>query len=505
MIYNFEESYDESIAERICRINDVDPRELCIDDFTPDMNMDLLVKFREKILSLKDARFFIVGDYDCDGICGLAIIKKLLDDLGIRNNYYIPSRSKEGYGLNMNIVKTAIDNGFDVLLTIDNGIVANDELRYAKENGLTTLVIDHHEYLDEPDCDMYLHPDLFAEEYHDMCAGGLACLLSISFRDDSLSKVYGGLATLADMVSVLRYNRYLLKEMMRILDSEDIHTIRLLLGNNELSYDSLSFNVIPKINAVSRLDAYGNVNHVVRYLLSDRQKCLPYLKNIETINRKRQELTRKNYELALNMIDDSAKVIVVRSPEFIEGICGLIANKLMNAYHKPAIVLSEADGKLKGSGRSPNGCNLYEYLYGTKDLFETFGGHAQALGLSLDEKNYDGLISFIEENELMYQEVAKDVVLLRDEDLDFRTYEDIEGLRPFGTGFPEPLIGVAHCAGMKKMVMAKKYPKFFLNNICSAISFNTAYLDKEFDTMIGHLKKDNYYRDKLSLFIEELI
>ncbi|MEE3409201.1 MAG: DHH family phosphoesterase, partial [Erysipelotrichaceae bacterium] len=196
-----------SLKDTICQINGVELSSLDVSDFKVD-DLKILNDFKDHLLSLKDKRFFIVGDYDCDGICATAIMKRLFDDLNIASNYYIPSRAKEGYGLNMRIVDTAADHGFDVLLCVDNGIIANEQLRHARERGLHTLVIDHHEYQDDPDCDAFLHPNLFDEKYADMCAAGLCALLSSSIREDDLTLVYGGLATLAVMVQVLGYNRY---------------------------------------------------------------------------------------------------------------------------------------------------------------------------------------------------------------------------------------------------------------------------------------------------------
>ena len=305
----------------------------------------------------ENKKIYIYGDYDCDGICATTIMMKLLSDLKIKANYYIPSRSKEGYGLNDKIVDTAVENGFDVLLCVDNGIVAADQLNKARLAGLLTFVIDHHEYKQLPDCDGILHPDLFPEKYHDMCAAGICALLANSFKEDSLNFAYGGLATLADMVSVFDYNRYLMKKMLTVLKNEDIYPIKFLLGA-DISYENLSYNVIPKINAVSRLDEYMNVNYVVRYLLDNSNGCQKYLNKIETINTQRKELSKAMAGKAKRLMDERHDLVIVRSDSFKEGLCGLIANRLMNECGKAVLVLSESDEELKGSGRAPKGADL---------------------------------------------------------------------------------------------------------------------------------------------------
>ena len=504
MSYRFNTA-NSAIIDRVCEINNISAQNLDISNFKPDYEIDLLKDFKEKILSLKDKRFFIVGDYDCDGICATAIMKKLLDDLKISNNYYIPSRSKEGYGLNEKIVDTAIENGFDVLLCVDNGVVAKEELLKARNNKITTLVIDHHEYSDIPDVDGLLHPVLFPEEYDDMCAGGLCALLSNSFRYDEYTTVLGGLATLADMVRVFGYNRFLLKEMIALLNNNIFVPINYLSGTSLFTYEGLSFNVIPKINAISRLEEKMNVNHMVRFLLNYNDEANQYLNTIEAINKQRKELTKSMVSLSQRLIDDSKDVIVLKSDVFVEGLCGLIANRLMYEYNKPVIILSVCGTQLKGSGRSPKGSNLYAYLKNTENLFTAFGGHAQAVGLSIDDDKYDSFIEYIDNNSFTYPEIEKDVLVIRQNDIDESLIEQLDMLKPFGSGFEEPLIGINELQIEKSIIISKGYPKFILNDNLEAIGFNSEFAHKQFNMIIGKLKRDDYYHNKLSMIIEDLI
>ena len=503
MNYVFNED-NSSLIERICNINNVKLEDLDVSGFSVDYDNELLIKFKDGLLDNKDKKFLVVGDYDCDGICATAIIKRLLDDLNIKNNFYIPSRSKESYGLNNKIVETAIQNEFDCLFMVDNGVVASEQLSLCKQANIKTFIIDHHEYEDKPDCDYFLHPNLFNEDYYDMCAGGLCALFSNSIRYDDLTTVYGGLATLADMVTVLKYNRYLLKKMMEILTSKDIYQINFLLGRNTCSYEGLSFNVIPKINAVSRLDEYLNVNHVVEYLLSDHDGCANYYGRIDTINKMRKDYTKTMCEKALSIIKNDSDVIIAYSEDFKEGLCGLVANKLLSDFSKPIIILALVDGELRGSGRSPKGINLYEYLK-PLDIFNAFGGHANAVGLTMDLDKLDVLKQYIVNNPLEVSEEYNDVIVLDSDDLSFDTYNQICRLEPYGTGFKQPLLCLRNVEYSQKYVIANKYPKFVLNRQCDAISFNSSFLNAEFTDMIGRLRKDDYHKDKLSFNIEDLL
>ena len=492
------------LKQRICNINNIEEEILDVSDLKVDYELQILKDFRNRLLSDKDKRFFIVGDYDCDGICATVVIKKLFEDLGIESNYYIPSRSKQGYGLNNDIVKTAYDNGFKALICVDNGVVAYDQMAYARSLGLKTYVIDHHEYEKQIEVDGFLHPNLFPKQYSDMCAAGLSCLLSNSFRHDDLTSVYGGLATLADMVSVFGYNRYLLKQMIEILGRGQILPIMYLLAGNEVSYDSLSYNVIPKINAVSRLEEMMNVNYVVRYLLDNSAQCMKYLNKIEEVNRTRKDLTTQMSALAERLCDNRKNIILVRSDVFKEGLCGLIANRLLSLYGKPVIILAQKNKELKGSGRAPAGFDLFGYLSEAKQLFNAYGGHAQAVGLSMNEENYDQLISFIESHDFEFESSDKDALYLKQEELNDDVIRQIEELQPYGTGFRQPLL-CTEGNYQKRFVIKGRYPKFVLRENLDAISFDPAFIDRDFTRMIGHLKYDSYHKGKLSFVIEDLI
>lgn len=502
MKYLIEKS-NKSIKQRICDINNVDIDKLNVDDFKVD-DIEIVNEFKEKLLSYSDKRFFIVGDYDCDGICATTIMKKLFDDLNIKSNYYIPSRSKEGYGLNTKIVDIVKDNGFDILVTVDNGVACIEEIKYANKLGIKVFVIDHHEYSEAPVCEGFLHPNLFDEKYSDMCAGGLCCLLSNSIREDIYTTVLGGLATLGDMVSVFNYNRYLLKKMISLLNTNDIVPIKLLLGKNEISYQSLQFNVIPKINAVSRLDEFMNVNLVVRYLLLNTDNVYDYYSKIELINSKRKELTKVETSLAESMIANE-DFIIVSSNDFKEGLCGLIANKLMYQYNKPVLVLSENNGVLKGSGRGPSGFNLYDYLNDISSIFDNYGGHAQAVGLTIQKDKLNELWDYINLHPFEIIEDNKAAISINQSEVDFNLLKEIDELAPYGTGFVEPLFVIEDPVISKTFMVQGKYPKFTLGNNFDSISFNPDHKSRSFSKMIGKIAKDNYHKNNISMTIEELI
>ena len=488
-----------TLRERIIASARIDEALLDISSYQ-DIHIEEVEAFRTTLLSLKDRRFLIVGDYDCDGISSTTIMKRLFDHLGIASNYTIPSRHKEGYGLHTDTVKMAKEHGFEAILTVDNGVAAKEEIALAKDLGLKVLVIDHHEYEERPDVDAFLHPSILHYGYDKLCAGGLCTLLADTFYEDDLIDVLGGLATQADMVGVLGYNRFLLKRMKRILETKEIWPIRFLSDKGRLDYDELSFSVIPKINALSRLGY--NVNILVKYLLSDRNTCRETAKQIDKINRERQSKTREMAERAKGKVREEDELLLISDESFEEGLCGLLANRLLQSYQKPVIILKADESEYKGSGRSVSGFNLYEYLKGFPS-FKTFGGHDRAVGLSLEKGDYEAFINYIDTHVPLYEQVFTDAVVIDENEMDMENFLEYESLKPFGMDFPEPVFALRDPSILRTYYVKDLYPKFRLGNGMDAISFEKTEIPDVYDSFIGKLQRDRYRPGQLLFLIED--
>ena len=491
-----------NILDNIYLINNIQKSDLEIDRFDNIDYHQSLIGFKDKLLTLRDKHILIVGDYDCDGICATTITKRLLEHLGINNSYYIPSRIDEGYGLSEKIVSIAHKHHYDAIITVDNGVSATSSIFLANSLGIKVMIIDHHEYVDIPDCYGFIHPNLLDKDFNKLSAGALCYLLSTLFYEDDYSLVLGGLSILSDMVGVLNYNRYLLKKMMNILNTSDIYQIKLLNGAS-VDYDSLSFNAIPKINAVSRMGY--NANILVKYFLSDKDECIKLLDSINKINDYRKNETKTECDLALSMLNRKDKLALIVSSEFKEGICGLIANRISLNYDVPCIVFSKKDGLLKGSGRSRENFNIYEYLLDTKDLFTSFGGHGQACGVCIEESRFDELKSYVDSHELELLDYQKDVISVEQSDIDFDLFNKIDSLKPFGIDFKEPLIHIKDFEYKSKFLIKNKYPKFTVDNKLSAISFNEYDSYRQFSDLYAYIRKDDYHAGAVSLLIEDLL
>lgn len=504
MEYSFYKK-EGSILDAFYAINNIKPADLETAGFSCSSDHECLLDFRDKLLARSDRKVLIVGDYDCDGICSTAIMKRLLDRLGIVSNFYIPSRIKEGYGLSREIVEKADKYGFPLIICVDNGVVATEALNYAKERCIEVMIVDHHEYEENPDCLCLVHPSLLPSPYDDLCGGGLCYLISDLFYKDPLSLVYGGLATLADMVSVFGFNRWLLRSMISVLNRDRVYQIDLLCDRRVAAYDydDLSFSVIPKINAISRMEPLANVNMMVRYLLSDYQSCEKAAFDIRKINEERKRLTNEAVSLARRVMTDRDGIIWIYDPSFHEGLLGVIANRFMNELHRPVIVATECSDGYKCSGRAPDGCDIHAYLSLRKELYLQFGGHCQAVGLTVSADCIDEFREYVLNGKLEYG--CQPVIEIGIDDLDMKILTALETLKPFGTDMKEPLFVLRNPDIYKKTIMAAKYPKYLLRGSVSAISFNESHKERSFSDMIGHIRRDSFRKSTISFMIEDLI
>lgn len=464
---------------------------------------EALLTFKKTFETLKSEKFLIVGDYDCDGICATAIIKRLLTHLNIEHLFYIPSRSKEGYGLNDDIVKMAKKNNITVIFTVDNGASAYEPIELATSLDIKVMVLDHHEYAKQVECFGFIHPNLLSKPFQKLSAGGLATLFSSLFYEDELSIVYGGLSIIGDAVGVLGYNRLLIKKMYEILNTGRIYQMNLLNESSKFDAHSINYFCIPKINAVSRLDY--NSNLLVKYLLGDYAYCLKEINTITKINNERKNISSKLSKDILNNYDKSKKINIIVGEDYLEGICGLIANRIMYSTGKPTIVFNKKDGILKGSGRSPEGFNIYEYLKAKEDLFLTFGGHENACGLSLNEEKFAYLCAYIDDCDIEIKEVYEDVYLIDINDVNFDLLSKIKKLEPFGVDLKEPLLAIKDFEYQNKTLVSNRFSKYFINDQLSAISFKNGDLNKEFEGFIGHIEEDTYRKNALVFTIEDFI
>ena len=430
----------------------------------------------------------IMGDYDVDGVSSTYILYKGLTGLGVKCDKFIPHRITDGYGLHEPAILDAYEAGVQVILTCDNGIAAANEIRLAKELGMTVVVTDHHEvpYNDDeagtrhyiiPDADAVIDPKRPEDDgvFKEICGAVVAwkfvwCLYrkfgnENEFKNSDFLEI-ASLGTVCDVMELQHDNRAIVKEGLKKMQNTSNIGLQALLevlglkGKTLTSYD-YGFKIGPCINAEGRLDTANEAFDLL--VETDYQKALEKAAQMRDLNVERQELTKQGMEEAFKIIDaemQDDKVLVVYLPEVHESIAGIIAGKVRERYCKPAFVLTKGDGDfLKGSGRSIEAYSMYNKMVEVKDLMLGFGGHPLAAGLSLKEENLEKFRQELNARSGLtdadfIQKVMIDVIL----PVDFLTQsfiKQLEILEPFGKGNEKPVFAQSNVRATRAEIIGK--------------------------------------------------
>ena len=499
MKYNFIETND--IVYEYRKKHNLDLNKY--NDYDFNINEDAINIFYYKLLENKDLKFLIVGDYDCDGICSVAIINNLFDNLGIKKNYYIPSRIKEGYGLNKLIVDNAIKFKYEAILLVDNGVSCKEAIDYAYANNIKVFIIDHHKFDDKPRCEAFLHQDLLSDEYKYSSAGELCFLLTLSSYFDEYNLVLAGLTILSDYIQINSFNRYMLSVMLDCLKELNFEPIYLLNESSTYTGTSITYNVIPKINSISRNEKEDfNANHMVKFLLSNYPNLKEIATYINDINKKRKIETNNIFNNLISDIYDK-DYIFINSEDIKEGYCSSLSTKLSNYFDKPVFVLNKTGNLCKGSCRCQN-LDIHSLLL-NYPKYISFGGHEHACGLTINAVDVNDFINYLDTlNFKNIKESEEDVYIIDPNLVSDKLINEINYLGPFGNGYEMPIIGFKN-NNYPSTIIKNKYMKFFINDKVSAITFDEKYIGFQPKYIFGSLNKDNYHEGAFSLIIKGLI
>lgn len=458
--YNISEMLAKLIISR--EIEDVDMfLNGTLDDLKDPYRMKDMDKFVKRVEEAidKNEKICIYGDYDVDGITSITIMYKFLTSIGANVMYYLPDRLLEGYGLNKKALDSIKEEGAKLVITVDCGITAIDEVNYAKSIELDMCITDHHECAEVlPDAICIVNPKQKDDNTFSMLAGvGVAfkCITALAKRYnlsyDSYIKYLDivALGTISDIVPLVDENRIISKyglEMMN--DTKNVGLKALLNIINFKTVDStmVSFGMAPRINACGRM---GNARIAVELLLEkDKQKADNLAIELNNQNTKRQQVEKKIFQAAEKMIQkdhlDLKNSIVLYNENWHNGVIGIVASRLVNIYYKPVILLTKENGVIRGSGRCPIDFSLYDTLTKCKDQLIQFGGHELAAGLSIEENKIEEFTSKFEEvvTESIVGEPKQ--IIPVDEKIDYRDLniqllKDINTLRPYGQSNKEPV------------------------------------------------------------------
>lgn len=439
----------------------------------------------EKIKLNKKIR--IVGDYDVDGVISIYILYTALKRCNANVDYEIPDRIKDGYGININIIKQAKEDEIDTILTCDNGISAIEPIKYAKDLGITVIVTDHHDIPfveDENNIRKFISSNADAiinpkqkecnYKFKQLCGAGVVFkLVEVLYEKLNIDKKecyklaeFLAIATVCDVVDLVDENRIFVKKGLEFINNTTNLGLQELIRECELSDKNLSvyhlgFIIGPCINACGRLDS---AKKGLSLLLSDEEdEAVKLAKELVKLNEERKDMTIKGVESAIEIIEKNGmmndKVFVIYIPDVHESLAGIIAGRIREKYNVPTLIVTKSENGVKGSGRSIEEYNMFEELVKCKDILQNFGGHPMAAGFSLKEDNLDEFRRRLNENTALkdddlLRKITIDCVLPLDS-INYGLINDLEKLEPFGKANTKPLFAEKNINILKAMVLGK--------------------------------------------------
>lgn len=432
-------------------------------------DMERAVQILQKKITQKK-KIRIIGDYDIDGVTATCILLKGLKRLNANVDTYIPDRVKDGYGMHEQLIDKALEDGIDTILTCDNGIVAAAEIEYAKKEGLTVIVTDHHDipFRDTEDGRIWIIPKADAvvnPKQNDclypnknICGAVVAWKLiwalyeRLGIDSDEIWDFLelAAIATVGDVMDLQGENRIIVKEGLKKLSSTSFEGLKALICVNnlegaEITAYHVGFVIGPCINASGRLDTAARS---LELLLADNvEDAMKLADDLYDLNQSRKAMTEQGKEQAIQSIEENNlgkdRVLVVYLPDCHESLAGIIAGRIREAYNKPVFVLTKGADGVKGSGRSIEAYSMYEELVKCSDLLTQFGGHPMAAGLSMEEKNVELFRRRLNDNcTLTEQDLIPKIMIdvpMPISYLSKKLTEQLKVLEPFGKGNSKPL------------------------------------------------------------------
>ncbi len=442
-----------------------------------------------------DKRIRIIGDYDIDGVTATCILLKGLKRLGADVDTYIPDRIKDGYGMHEQLIDKALEDGIDTILTCDNGIAAAAEIAYAKREGLTVIVTDHHDIPFEdiesgrnwiiPKADAVVNPKQNNCQYpnKNICGAVVAWKLIWALYEKAginQKEIWdflelAAIATVGDVMDLQGENRIIVKEGLKKLSSTSFEGLKALIRVNnlegaEITAYHVGFVLGPCINASGRLDTAARS---LELLLADNlEDAMKLADDLYDLNQSRKAMTEQGKEQAIQSIEDNGlnenRILVVYLPDCHESLAGIIAGRIRETYHKPVFVLTKGSDGVKGSGRSIEAYSMYEELVKCGDLLTQFGGHPMAAGLSMEEKNVEPFRRRLNDNcTLTEQELIPKIMIdvpMPISYLSRQLTEQLKVLEPFGKGNTKPLFAQKnlHAVGLRVLGRNQNVVKMLL-------------------------------------------
>lgn len=515
-------------------------RQLTKEQLNPDFHRNLhdpnllpdMAKARALIVQAKKQKWFVVvfGDYDADGTPAAALLSILLKKLEINHEIILPTR-REGYGVSDHHVELIAQKA-QLLITVDTGITAVEQVAKLNKAKVKTIILDHHLPGSKlPEADAIVDPFVEKSKYpfNHLCGCALAYkfvealaadfpeIISESFRKWLLDLV--AISTVADMMYLLGENRDLVHYGLKVLQKNRRVGLKALLEQaglkaEKLTVGSLGFAIGPRLNASGRLDTSMPVFELLT--TNNPQKAATLARQIEVANRERQTLVEKMEVEAEGLIwkqnERTDKLVAILGEDWPTGMVGLVAGKLSERHSRPAIVGSLIDGTIVASGRSGGRYALIDGLSASESYLKRYGGHKQAAGMSLSPDNWVAFVNKIKTHaasmltEADIQPTFKVDAILRENDIDLNVATELERLEPYGLGNPRPLFVLkdVKIENLKKLGDGTHHRMeiiqdgWKLNGIWFRSTGKVDGIEGKITNLLGHLQV-NHYRDDDSL------
>ncbi len=425
------------------------------------VDMEKAVERIEKAINDYE-KICVFGDYDADGVTATALMYSYLSSRGADVMYYIPDRVSEGYGMNCQAIDILKNQNVKLIVTVDNGISAIEEIDYANSLGIETVVTDHHQVGDTlPNAVAVVDPHREDCNVHfkDWAGVGVAFKVVCALEKGDYSEILNGYAdiiavgTIADVVELKDENRAIVKygvAKINISPCNGINALRQIAGVGEkrLNAVGVTYSLAPRINAAGRIESATTALKLL--IAEDLMSALSIAEQVDMCNRQRHEFENEIMESALAHIENNeqlknSRIIVVCGENWHHGVVGIVAARITEKYGKPSIVITFDGDEGTGSARSIDGFSVYDAIKACGDLLTHFGGHTMAAGLGVKRENVGEFFTRINEYASGIPDVVPTLTLdckLNPAYIDAALVESLENLEPFGAGNPQPLFGI---------------------------------------------------------------
>ena len=471
----------------------------------PFLMPDMEVAINRLLKAIEEKqKIMIYGDYDADGITSTTVLKSFLQERGMDVSTYIPNRLNEGYGLNKDAIKKIYDDGFRLMITVDCGISGIDEVEYANSLGMETIITDHHEPAESlPNAIAVVDAKRKDNTYPFNQLAGVGVVLKViqalSIRLGLDEKEYLKyldivcIGTISDIVPLVDENRVIAKLGLKLVAQTRNIGLRALIeiiGFKNIDSGAVSFGIAPRINACGRM---GNEKLALDlFLCKDRNEAKKLATKLNEYNIERQSIEKQMYDEAAKIIEENEKdkaCIIVGKEGWHHGIIGIVSSKVTEMYFKPSILICFDGDEGKGSGRSIPGFDLHEALMNCGKHLKKFGGHAMAVGVTVDKSEFE---EFKKELEKYAKKCDIDKIVpiinvdseLSLKDINVDAVKSLSALEPYGEANKMPLFLFKNLKiNSIRSLSEGKHLKLLLkddNYMVDAIGFNMGELSADY-------------------------